>query len=178
MKGRQILRFRTLTRFVDLAQITSVLDVGCGFGDFYDFLRSHGCQARYVGIDFIEELIKVGQRVYPDADLRTMTPSEFPENESFDLVLGCGIFNAPHATEELTRHHIENTLREMFRRAKLAVTADFISAYVDHRDEHVHYRLPEHVFQTANQLTKRVILAHNYQPFELAVCLYCDDDLT
>lgn len=175
MKGRQGVRFEALTRFVDLSCIKSVLDVGCGFGDLYSFLKDRGFAGKYVGVDFIERLIEVGKEVYPDADLRTCTLADFQEDESFDLVVSCGIFNAPHATPEKTMTHIEATMSQMFRLANVAAASDFISNYVDRRDDGVQYTQPEAVFGIAKKLTKRVTLAHDYLPFEFSVYMYRDD---
>lgn len=175
MKGRQRVRFEALTRFVDLAKIGSVLDVGCGFGDLFGFLRDRGYTGNYVGIDFIERLVEVGREVYPEADLRTSTIADFDADVSFDLVVSCGIFNAPHETSEKTLTHIESTLGQMFQISNVAASADFISSYVDRRDDGVQYTRPEDVFSFAKQNTKRVALAHDYLPFEFSVCMYRDD---
>lgn len=175
MKGRQPVRFEALTRFVDLSNINSVLDVGCGFGDLSAYLKGRGFQGDYVGIDFIEGLIQVGREVHPGVDLRTCTLADFAKEKSFDLVVSCGIFNAPHETDSKTMSHIEATLGDMLRLSNVAVAADFISSYVDRRDEGVQYTQPEEVFRIGKGLSKRVTLAHDYLPFEFAVCIYRDD---
>ena len=76
-KGKQEERFSALTSRVDLTRAKSVLDVGCGFGDLFPFLTERGFRGRYVGIDFIDELLEVGRQAYPDAELTLADIDEF-----------------------------------------------------------------------------------------------------
>ena len=41
------------------SKMSSVLDIGCGFADFYHFLRSRGFNGQYLGIDIVPEFVSL-----------------------------------------------------------------------------------------------------------------------
>ena len=53
----QEIRFKILSE-VGIKAGDSVLDVGCGFGDFADFLNKRGKPVDFTGIDLSEELLR------------------------------------------------------------------------------------------------------------------------
>jgi ubiquinone/menaquinone biosynthesis C-methylase UbiE len=63
-----------------------VLDVGCGFGNLSNFLRTLGYET--IGIDQMEEFVQAGQQRFPQTDLRFSASEglDFPDN-SFDTVI-------------------------------------------------------------------------------------------
>src|SRR6056297_2544582 len=45
----------------------SLLDVGCGFGDLYDYLREDGYNnVQYTGLDIMPEFVRHATATYPD----------------------------------------------------------------------------------------------------------------
>jgi SAM-dependent methyltransferase len=51
----------------------SILDVGCGFGDFYAYLGDQGVKpSRYLGVDLDPVIAAGAARKYPDAAFQTM----------------------------------------------------------------------------------------------------------
>lgn len=175
-KGKQEERFSALTSRIDLARAKSVLDVGCGFGDLYPFLRDHGFDGRYVGIDFIDELLDVGRKAYPDAELALADIDDFDPGESFDLVVASGIFNGVLVHEDPWAR-IRRTLERMFALSRYACAADFMSRYVDYMRDDTFHAEPERVFGLAKGLSRRVVLDHGYLPFEFAVWLFRQDEV-
>ena len=72
----------------------SVLDVGCGFGDFANFLTENGKPVDYTGIDLSEELIKEGQKHYPEIKLIAGDIFDYnPADNSMDYVTLSGTLN-------------------------------------------------------------------------------------
>ena len=173
-KGKQEERFTALTSRVDLTRVGSVLDVGCGFGDLYAFLQEQGFKGRYLGVDFIEELIDVGRKAYPAAEFAVGDIGELSDQGPFDLVVASGIFNGV-LTHEDQWAHIETTLQKMVTLASFACAADFMSSWVDYRRDDTFYAEPERVFGIAKSLSRRVVLLHDYLPFEFAVWLFHQD---
>jgi SAM-dependent methyltransferase len=175
-KGKQEERFIALTSRIDLRRTRSVLDVGCGFGDLYPFLRERGFEGTYVGVDFIDELLEVGRAAYPEAELRNADIDDFDSSEQFDLVLASGIFNGVLEHEEQWVR-VERTLGRMYQLSGFACAADFMSSYVDYSREDTFYAEPERVFSLAKGLSRRVTLDHQYLPFEFTVWLFRENDV-
>ncbi|GAV19810.1 demethylmenaquinone methyltransferase [Mariprofundus micogutta] len=86
-------------RFSVLADIgiqsgDSVLDVGCGFGDFKRWFAGQGKLLDYTGIDLSPDLIHVAKEKHPNASLLCGELSDFDfEAASFDWVILSGAMN-------------------------------------------------------------------------------------
>lgn len=168
-KNRQSTRFQVINQIGQMAN-TSILDVGCGFGDFYGFLQYKKIKSKYYGVDINEEILEVAKKKYPKAnfELRDMQEKKF--NRKFDWVIAIGVTN--HAS---TYSHLKNLLNEMFSICRKGVVMDFISNYVDYKQRKIFYTSPEVMFKFAKNLTKRVTLRHDYMPFEFCLYLYKND---
>jgi len=65
-KKDQLTRFETATIYVNFAG-KSVLDIGCGFADFYEFLINNDIKIkRYEGIDINDKLIEVAKKRFQE----------------------------------------------------------------------------------------------------------------
>jgi len=172
IKGNQDVRFEIISQ-IGTMKNTTVLDVGCGFGDFYEFLRDKKINCKYHGVDINNQFIEIAKKRNPKGkfELRDIQKNKF--TEKFDWVIATGITN--HATNY---RHLKNILQEMFRICKKGVVMDFISNYVDYKDKDIFYTSPEKMFQTAKELTRRVTIRHDYMPFEFCLYLYKNDKKT
>ncbi|MFQ5355728.1 MAG: class I SAM-dependent methyltransferase [Mariprofundaceae bacterium] len=89
----QEIRFRVLGE-IGIESGDSVLDVGCGFGDFMDWSTARGIVLDYTGIDLSPDLLAEARKQHPatpffDGDLFDM---DFAD-QSFDWVLLSGALN-------------------------------------------------------------------------------------
>jgi ubiquinone/menaquinone biosynthesis C-methylase UbiE len=75
----------------DIGEGVSVLDVGCGSGEFCELAAARG--ARVSGIDAAAGLIEVARRQLPEADLRVGAIEQLHRpDDSFDVVSGFNAF--------------------------------------------------------------------------------------
>jgi SAM-dependent methyltransferase len=176
-KGKQRERFEALTQLLPLPRLGSVLDVGCGFGDLYPFLRERGFAGAYTGLDFVPELIEVGRAAHPGAEFVVADFADWPAGDGFDLVLASGIFNA-RLTGEDHWEYLCATLRKMHAACRVAACADFLSSYADRRRDDLFYTPPGQALTFARSLTRRVALLHHHMPFEFSLHLFKDDRVT
>ena len=82
-------------RFEILAQIgdldgCKILDLGCGFGDFYAYLKRTGVHCHYTGYDTMQEFINKAAREFGEASFAAK--SIFENKASFDYILASGLF--------------------------------------------------------------------------------------
>lgn len=172
-KGKQQERFAAAVELLPIDQLRSVLDVGCGFGDFFPFLRSRGFSGTYTGIDFVPELIEQARLLHREGEF---VAGDFEQMElgNYDLVAASGIFNARLMGEDQAAY-IRRTLEKMFRHAKTAVAADFLSTLADQRRDDLYYSDPLTILDVAQGLTRRCALLQHYLPFEFCVLMFVDD---
>ncbi|MBN2886682.1 MAG: class I SAM-dependent methyltransferase [Chromatiaceae bacterium] len=104
----QRIRFRVLRTLLpeDLSELTLV-DAGCGFGDFLDYLRTRGqTPGAYIGLDVMAPMVEMARaRVGGDIRLCDVLADPLPEA---DYYLCSGAMNT--LTAEETQRFIANCL--------------------------------------------------------------------
>ena len=89
----QEIRFRVLAK-IGIESGDSVLDVGCGFGDFKDWMKGQGRDISYTGVDLSPDLIHVAREKYPETALFCGELGDFDyASASFDWVVLSGALN-------------------------------------------------------------------------------------
>ena len=172
-KDRQITRFKNLLGVADYisAETSSVLDVGCGFGDLNFYLESFFPKVSYTGIDINENLIDMAKKLNNQrgqfycgtlSELNSIIPSN-------DLVIESGIFNAALDGEDQIKY-IENSLREMYEKCNYAIAADFMTDRVDWQSEGAFHLAPEKALSIAMSIGRKVVLRNDYLKYEY--CIY------
>jgi len=70
------------------------LDVDCGFGDLFAYLKRQNTPVNYTGIDLSPELINKAKKLHPDGNFFCGDIFDFsPAENSFDYVLLSGALN-------------------------------------------------------------------------------------
>jgi SAM-dependent methyltransferase len=170
---RREIRFDVL-RAVGMEDGCSVLDVGCGFADFYDYLLRRGVKVRYVGVDIVPEFVEQARARFPEIDVSLRDVLEAPlEAGSFDFVVCSQVLNLRFPDSD-NMAVAKRFLSEMHRMARRGVACDFVTDYVDFKEPYLHYYKPEEMFAFAKTLSKRVVLRHDYPLFEFCLYIYPD----
>jgi len=92
-RRRQKIRFDVLYTLGDMNN-SSVLDLGCGFADFYSYLKKRGVRrVRYTGYDIVPEFIELDRRKYPEAKFEVRDMQEDPPKRKFDYIVSSQTFN-------------------------------------------------------------------------------------
>jgi len=169
-KGRedQQLRFDILGDVGDLSG-KSICDVGCGFGDLYDYLgrRFHG--VRYTGIDLVPSLVEKARERHADVDFRTCDILAGGLAERFDYFVLSGALNYKVENNmSLTR----DMLAAMFELADKGVAVNFLSSYVNYEHPRNFHHSPEAVFGLARSMTRWVTIRHDYPLWEFTLFMY------
>jgi len=87
-------RFEVLIDHVPLAHKT-LLDVGCGVGSLYRFLRDRGIECSYIGVDVLPEMVEMARGYSPEATFLVGDPfhEDLVSSRSVDVVYASGVFN-------------------------------------------------------------------------------------
>ncbi len=93
----QLRRYQMLMDIAPVSELnnSTVLDYGCGTGDFYRFLKRRGIKVKYTGIDINENFIGLAKQKYPECTFSVMNAdADDDELEGyFDYIFICGVFN-------------------------------------------------------------------------------------
>ncbi|MGB8166687.1 MAG: class I SAM-dependent methyltransferase [Chthoniobacteraceae bacterium] len=169
---RQEIRFGVLAGVGDLEGAT-VLDLGCGFGEFYQYLLSKGVRVNYTGYDITPEFIDHAKKRFPEAHFEVRDVQVDGIAEKFDYVVSSQTFNNRLAHEG-NMELMQDVLRISYEACEKGVSIDMFTSYVDFREDRLFYYSPEEIFRFSKTLTKRVLLRHDYPLFEFTVYLYRD----
>lgn len=103
--------YNTFIKILKPLDVESILDVGCGEGITLDRLRKEAIGKELSGIDYSDDALKIGKKIYPDLNLKKGDIYDIKEKDnSYDLVI---------ATEVL--EHLEDpekALKELIRVSK------------------------------------------------------------
>ena len=168
-RSSQEKRFEALLQLGDFHG-RSVLDVGCGFGDFLAYLHDHGIEPRYTGVDLCEPMIRRCQERFDGSqasfhvgDVLTWQPGETP-----DFVVASGIFGLDSRG---ARARIRPTLRRMFEWAGVGMACNFLSRRSLEPAENRVYVDPAEALDMGLALTPAVRIDHNYLPNDFTIYL-------
>jgi SAM-dependent methyltransferase len=162
-------RFDAAIEFAEFER-ADVLDVGCGFGDFYGHLQDVGVEpATYHGIDVSDAVLDEAINRYgdnPDVSFeRRNVLRDTYESNQFDIAVVFGALG--HNLESIDNEaYIRRFLRTCFTCADTVV----INALSQYRqgdwdyEEFVYYYDPGKVFSYAQELTRNVRLRHDFEP--------------
>lgn len=175
-KEDQFKRFKILSEHFKTKD--SILDLGCGLGDFLIFLRANGFTGRYTGIDFVQEFVNHNVKAFANDTNASFIVLDIHQDElpkGFDHTTLSGVFN------NIVRDNIsfmETVVRKMFDAASTSANFNMMSTYVEYQSAELFYYDPLKVFHFCKtQLTPLVTLRHDYTlgrrsfPFEFAVTL-------
>ena len=165
-------------RFVVLAQVgdlsgKTVLDMGCGLGNLYAYLKSWHVACDYVGIDINARMIARARERFPEASFETMDILALGEAlPRYDFVLLSGAFNL---TQDNQKEFVEAMIRCMYQMARTAVAFNILSAKADFFEPGEYYARPGEMLDFCLTLSRRVILRHDYMPHDFTVYMYRDE---
>ena len=94
--ARDLSFFEALTKGMSFRDAASVLDIGCGKGEFISFFLERHPNTRlepYLGIDIVPEFLAVAQRSYPAFTFKeeNFLRPDFGRGERFELVIALGV---------------------------------------------------------------------------------------
>ena len=163
----QRLRFEVLGE-AGLRAGQSVLDVGCGLGDFYGWIRERGLEVDYRGVDLTPRMIEVARSRFPEGHFDVLNVLE-AEVAPADFVVASGIFY-------LRQHEpivfMQQVLTRLFALCRRTVAFNTLSAWSPDADANEFYADPLRTLEFCRSLTPWVALRHDYHPRDFTIYLH------
>jgi SAM-dependent methyltransferase len=146
----------------------SILDVGCGRGDLYHFLRERGFCGKYVGVDITDGMVQLSSKRFPNAhfEVRDVVRNPFPE--PFDAVIASGIFYLRSHQQD----YAHTLMATLYQHARHVAAFNVLSAHAKEKQEHEVYFEPGELVSFCQTLTPFVKLFHEYKQNDCAIALY------
>ena len=163
-------------RFSILAQVgqlngASVLDVGCGMGDFLGWLKKSGRKVEYIGIDITPKMIEVAQQRFPEArfEIGSLPDVEDRIKEHYNFVFASGIF---YYRQFEPLEFMKEMVTQMFDRCDNAVAFNSLSAWASAKEPDEFYADPLETIAFCQTLTPWVVLRHDYHLRDFTIYMY------
>ncbi len=166
----QRIRFDMLTLVGEL-EGRSVLDVGCGQGDFAGYLDAEGISVDYAGIDLSAEMVGVAHQKFQG---RSFTQADFADpsfQQQADFVMASGCLSTIKNDQ---MGFLTAMVTKMFNLARRSVAFNLLSIYApsEWRAQELYYYDPVVVINLCFKLTRYVELKHSYLPHDFTIYLH------
>jgi len=169
-KSSQALRFSVLAQVGDLQHAT-VLDVGCGLGDFVEWLTEHGVAVDYTGIDITPLMIESARQRFSQGffHVQNLLRDNGQFAVTYDFVFASGLF---YYRQIDPYGFLERMVTAMFERCRRALAFNSLSYWAPKLDPTEFHADPLKVLSICKKLTPWVVLRHDYHPHDFSVYLY------
>lgn len=149
----------------------SILEIGCGLGDFYKYLVAQNRDCSYHGYDIVPEYIAECGRVFLQAKFEVRNIFVDGIEGTYDTVVMSQVLNNRYQKSD-NLQVMKRALELTFEHTRVSVSIDMLSSYVDFRNPDLFYYSPEEIFRIAKAIAPRVSLRHDYRAFEFSLQLF------
>lgn len=163
----QDVRFAIAHDSLNFAQ-KSVLDIGCGLADFYDYLTQQAqvSLASYTGFDINPALIEQCQQRFPTCNFQVKNILlDTPGRNDWDIVTLFGLLNFRFQEFE-NLVFAKEMIAKAFSLCRETLVVDMLSTQLDTnypQENFVYYYNPVEMLNFAFSLTPHVTLRHDYR---------------
>lgn len=165
---QQLVAFEALAGVGDLKR-GSVLDVGCGLGDLYGYLRARGFTGQYTGVDLVPELVQAARTRHPGATFLTADILDpHLSLDPHDYVIASGLFDyrTPDSAERLPK-----TVRRLFALCHKGAAWNVLNVSPPDRPD-LYRAPPGELLALCEALTPWFVVRGDYDPHALTFYLY------
>jgi SAM-dependent methyltransferase len=166
----QRVRFEALTWVAPMKK-SKILDVGCGLGAFWGYLKEQEIPVHYTGIDLFPNVIQEAKKLYPDAhfEARHLLARPYPAR-SFDYSFLSGVFNVKVQDNWA---YMRAMLKQVLRQTKKAVAFNALNADSGLKESNRFLVTPQEVVAFGRSLgVKKTHLLDHYHHLDLTLFLY------
>lgn len=182
-KEQQEYRFRqTLDNNINFKN-KIVLDIGCGFGDYYNYLNINNIKIKkYIGFDINSDLISEAKKTYQN-DISTFEVENILNTKKTniaDIGIMFGVLNFNLKEKMNNFEYSKKFITKAFALVTDVLIIDFISTNVVSeypKEDFIYYHSPIQMLEFALTLSNNVVLKHNYSPIpqkEFMLFIYKD----
>jgi len=147
----------------------SLLDLGCGYGAYIDFMSTLSHEIEYIGVDISTSMLAHAKEKYPSQVFRSSLDME----QSVDYVIASGVFNVrQEVSDEDWLTYIHDTLDQMNSVSSKGFSFNVLTSFSDeeYKKDYLYYADPMALFAYCKKhFSKDVALLHDYQLYEFTI---------
>lgn len=168
-------RFEKILELGDFNNKT-LLDVGCGIGGFFDFLKEKGINCDYTGVEINPRMIETAQEKHPDIKDKFFVFDIIEDNlnRQFDYVISNGPLNLKFASG-MNMDMTMRLIQEMVKLAKIGIAITMTSGLTRKPHPETFYYHPREILAETVKFCANVRFDHTYLPHDFALFCYKKD---
>ena len=169
-RGAAHQRFRQFWAEIDFSG-KSVLDIGCGFGEFGKFLLKRYKNVDYTGIDIIPKFIDAAKKEVAGGKFEVKDYNEI--DDRYGVVVASGVLNSNMRGRNLK--YRQKAIKKMFSLSKNIFALNMLGGHpspINKPESNIWYADSVEILKYCLSLTRRVILRHHYHPRDFTVFMY------
>lgn len=144
----QKLRFDALLR-LSPQNGQSILDIGCGFGDFFTYLDKRFCRQKYFGCEIVPDFASISQANHPEAEIFQSCYLKLG-NLRPDLIFASGIFGFGDTA------FFKNVCKKALRECRVGFAFNLCT------DDNFNHITPDEAFTFLNRYASSVQVVEGY----------------
>jgi len=168
----QIIRFQQLSKLINNDVNVSVNDLGCGYGSYYDYLKTHVKNLDYQGIDLSSEMINSAVARQKNENTAHFLIANKPSRIA-DYCIASGIFNVKlERNDEEWWAYVQDSLNILDEYSRLGFAFNCLTSYSDAEKmrEYLFYADPLKTFDLCKRkYSRNVALLHDYDLYEFTI---------
>ena len=182
-RGAAHQRFRQFWAEIDFNN-KSVLDIGCGFGEFGNFLLKRYQGVNYTGVDNVNEFIEVAKKEVPDGKFKSLDYNVL--DGEYQVVVASGVLNSntglrlgevsdPEGSRLENLEFRKKAIKKMFSLTEEVLAFNMLGGHPFPENEptsNIYYSDSLEILEYCMTLTRRVILRHHYNPKDFTLFMY------
>jgi len=164
---QQFFRFKQVMRIMQLSG-KSLLDIGCGFGDFLSACRKNDINiTKYIGWDINPYLIEEAKKSHVESSFEVVDLASLESVPTVAQVgVMLGVLNLNFKNQYDNFEFSKMMITRAFDAVSETLAVDFLSSHRSPnypKEDFVYYHNPEEVLSYALSLTPNVRLHHDYE---------------
>lgn len=168
----QRLRHRQFLRLLEDNSDASIIDFGCGYGDFLTFLRNFGHKGLYVGYDLVPAMIEAARERHGVGEDRVWRIGSIPI-EPEDYAVASGVLNVKGNAADLDwSHYVQDTIDMLYKSSRQGFAFNLLSLTSDSskRRPDLYYADPADTLRSClNKFGRHVALLQDYGLYEFTL---------
>ena len=166
----QKIKFNIVTE-VGIEDNCSVLDVGCGFGDYFNYLKQRGIKnVKYCGIDISNKIVDFAKEKNSLVNVIQGNVLDLSDDEKYDYVISLG-FNCVKTGSNWRT--LTQVLDKMWKLSKKGIAYNAVSTFSEAKPRKIYFVSPAKVIDyIMNNLTYKVVFRHDYMPHDFTIFAY------
>lgn len=169
----QFRRFAQLAKVIINNENFTILDYGCGYGAFADYLDQERLNfSRFFGFDILETMITKAKEIHSD-QARFFFSSNLNEIPNIDYAVASGVFNIrTNASYHEWTEYVLFCLQQINQKVIKGFASNFLTKYSDPEKmvASLYYADPCYIFDYCKtHFSKNVALLHDYDLYDFTI---------